>query len=72
MSTVNQHYERLLSQHYIWMFGASCEERVNEQESFLSRTLEPLKNRPEHAIAVALGCGPGFQTIALAQLDFPR
>jgi SAM-dependent methyltransferase len=70
MSTVSEHYQRLLSKHYTWMFGTSFNERVNEQKSFLSRWLEPLKNLPEHALAVDLGCGPGFQTIALAQLGF--
>jgi SAM-dependent methyltransferase len=70
MSTVNEHYERLLSQHYTWMFGVSFEDRVTEQKSFLSRTLAPLDYTPQHALAVDLGCGPGFQTIALAQLGF--
>jgi SAM-dependent methyltransferase len=70
MSTVSEHYERLLSKHYTWMFGTSFKERVDEQKSFLSRALEPLTNKPEAALAVDLGCGPGFQTIALAQLGF--
>jgi SAM-dependent methyltransferase len=70
MSTVYEHYEHLLSQHYSWMFGASFEERVNEQKAFLSRALEPLNHAPEAALAVDLGCGPGFQTIALAELGF--
>jgi SAM-dependent methyltransferase len=70
MSTVNEHYERLLSQHYTWMFGVSFEDRVSEQKSFLSRTLAPLHYTPEAALAVDMGCGPGFQTIALAQLGF--
>jgi SAM-dependent methyltransferase len=70
MSTVNEHYERLLSQHYTWMFGVSFEERVGEQKSFLSRTLAPLHFTLQNALAVDLGSGPGFQTVALAQLGF--
>jgi trans-aconitate methyltransferase len=70
MPTVTEHYERLLSQHYTWMFGVSFEDRVTEQKSFLSRTLAPLNYTPQHALAVDLGCGPGFQTIALAELGF--
>jgi len=70
MPTVNEHYERLLSQHYTWMFGVSFEDRVSEQKSFLSRTLAPLQSTPQATTAVDLGCGPGFQTIALAELGF--
>ncbi len=32
MSTVNEHYERLLSQHYTWMFGASFEDKSQRTE----------------------------------------
>jgi SAM-dependent methyltransferase len=70
MSTVNEHYECLLSQHYTWMFGTSFEERVKDQKAFLSRTLESLPNPIQRGLAVDLGCGPGFQTIALAELGF--
>jgi SAM-dependent methyltransferase len=70
MSTVNEHYERLLSKHYTWMFAASFEERVDQEKSLLSQALEALKNKPERALAVDLGSGPGFQTVALAQLGF--
>ncbi len=70
MSTVNEHYEQLLSKHYTWMFGTSFEERVNEQKDFLARTTGTLKGTAEASLAVDLGCGPGFQTIALAQLGF--
>ena len=70
MSTANEHYERLLARHYTWMLAAPFEERVNEQKAFLSRVLEPLQYTAEGALAVDLGCGPGFQTIALAQLGF--
>jgi SAM-dependent methyltransferase len=70
MTTVNEHYEHLLSEHYTWMFGTSFEEKVNEQEAFLAGKVGPLKGTAETSLAVDLGCGPGFQTIALARLGF--
>jgi SAM-dependent methyltransferase len=70
MASVSEHYKHLLSRHYTWMLGASFEEKVKEQSAFLSRTLGTLKNSPKPELAVDLGCGPGFQTIALAQLGF--
>jgi SAM-dependent methyltransferase len=70
MSTVNEHYDRLLSQHYTWMFGTSFEERVKDQKSFLLRLLESVHSPIQKGLAVDLGCGPGFQTIALAELGF--
>jgi trans-aconitate methyltransferase len=70
MSTVSEHYDLLLSQHYTWMFGASFEERVKDQKSFLSRMLDSLHSPLHRGLGVDLGCGPGFQTIALAELGF--
>jgi SAM-dependent methyltransferase len=70
MSTVTEHYEQLLSKHYTWMFGKSFNEKVKEQESLLSQTLGDLTKQSAGALAVDLGSGPGFQTIALAQLGF--
>jgi SAM-dependent methyltransferase len=70
MSTVKEHYDRLLSKHYSWMFGQSFEDRALEQQSFLAQALAALKQRPKNAMAVDLGSGPGFQTIALARLGF--
>jgi len=70
MSTVNEHYDRLLAKHYTWMFAASFEERVDQEKSLLSQALEALKSKPERALAVDLGSGPGFQTVALARLGF--
>jgi SAM-dependent methyltransferase len=70
MSTVDEHYERLLARHYTWMFGTPFEEKVREQKLVLSRILTSLPNKPESAVAIDLGSGPGFQTIALAELGF--
>ncbi len=70
MSTVNEHYKQLLSKHYTWMFATSFEERVDHERSLLFQALETLKNKPERALVVDLGSGPGFQTVALAQLGF--
>jgi len=68
MSTVTEHYQQLLAKHYTWMFGASFNEKVMEQESLLSQTLGDLTKQSAGALAVDLGSGPGFQTIALAHL----
>ena len=70
MSTVSEHYERLLAKHYTWMFGISFEEKVDEQKSVLSEALKTLSTGPAPALAIDLGSGPGFQTIALAKLGF--
>ena len=70
MSIVTDHYERLLAQHYTWMFGTSFDDKVAEQKSLLAPTLQPLVPTHASALAVDLGCGPGFQSIALAELGF--
>ncbi len=69
MSAVTDHYERLLAQHYTWMFGASFDEKVAEQKSLLEHLLPPVSKQPT-PLAVDIGSGPGFQSIALAQLGF--
>src|SRR5450631_2522984 len=68
MSTVTDHYERLLAQHYTWMFGASFDEKAAEQKSLLTPLLQSVSLEPQ--LAIDLGSGPGFQSIALAQLGF--
>jgi SAM-dependent methyltransferase len=70
MSAVTDHYDRLLAQHYTWMFGTSFADKVAEQKSLLAPALSPLVPTHASALAVDLGCGPGFQSIALAQLGF--
>jgi SAM-dependent methyltransferase len=63
---VSAHYANLLARHYSWMFGLSFDEKVTEQRTLL----EPLLENAYRGLAVDLGCGPGFQSIALAQLGF--
>jgi SAM-dependent methyltransferase len=70
MSQVKEHYDRLLSHHYTWMFGTSFEGKVEQEKSFLTGVLSRFKDVQAGGLAVDLGCGPGFQTIALAQLGF--
>jgi SAM-dependent methyltransferase len=66
MPTAADHYRNLLAHHYSWMFGLSFEEKVSEQRNLL----EPLLKDIPRGLAVDLGSGPGFQSLALAQLDF--
>lgn len=66
MPTVQDHYRNLLAHHYSWMFGLSFDEKVAEQRALL----EPLLSPSPRGLAVDLGCGPGFQSLALAQLGF--
>jgi SAM-dependent methyltransferase len=68
MSTVTEHYETLLAHHYSWMFNQSFEEKVAEQRKILDEVLDA----EERNLAIDLGAGPGFQSIALAELGFSR
>ena len=66
---VARHYETLLAEHYTWMFGVPFSAKVDEQREALTG----LGVRPgEHGTAIDLGSGPGFQSIALAELGFDR
>src|SRR5882724_13465153 len=67
MATVREHYDEVLSQHYSRMFG-DFEAKVAEQQALLERL--GLRVRQPDSMAVDLGCGPGFQSIALASLGF--
>jgi len=67
MVTVREHYDEVLSPYYSRIFG-DFETKVGEQQTLLER----LGTRAVHrdGIAVDLGCGSGFQSIALARLGF--
>lgn len=66
MPTPQDHYRNLLAHHYSWMFGLSFDEKVAEQRAIL----EPLLHDAPRGLAVDLGSGPGFQSLALAQLGY--
>ena len=67
MSTVREHYEAVLSEHYSRTFG-DFEAKAAEQRALLERL--GVTARPSGGLAVDLGCGSGFQSVALARLGF--
>ena len=66
MSTVKEHYDQLLAEHYTWMFG-TFEGKSAEQKALFER-LGIVGDGIGRA--VDLGCGPGAQSVALARLGF--
>jgi len=64
--TVRQHYDELLAPHYSALFG-DFDARVEAERARLARLgIAPRGAGP----ALDLGCGPGFQALALARLGF--
>lgn len=63
MTTAQDHYDHLLAQHYTWMFGASFADKVAEQTALLQQA-----GVTATGVVVDLGCGPGFQSVALAHM----
>jgi SAM-dependent methyltransferase len=70
MSSVKEHYENLLAKHYIWMTGIPFDEKVAEQRVLIGRIVEDMCASQSSGLALDLGCGPGFHSIALAQLGY--
>lgn len=66
VASVADHYDRLLAEHYTWMSGDFAE-KVSEQRALLSSLGLP---RSGSRRALDLGSGPGFQSIALAELGY--
>jgi SAM-dependent methyltransferase len=67
MTTVRDHYDTLLAEHYSRLFG-DFEMMVAEQRALLKRL--GVTWRSSKGLAVDLGCGSGFQAVALARLGF--
>ncbi|PYM69587.1 MAG: class I SAM-dependent methyltransferase, partial [Candidatus Rokuibacteriota bacterium] len=67
MASVRDHYDTVLSEHYSRMFG-DFEAKVAEQHALLERLGVAPGRRA--ATAMDLGCGSGFQSVALARLGF--
>lgn len=70
MSEVQDHYSNLLAKHYSWMFGTPFAAKVAEQKAILEDALKPTGDGSDHGLAVDLGSGSGFQTIALAEMGY--
>ncbi len=70
MSNVAKHYDQLLGEHYIWMFGIPFEQKVAEQKALLDPVVRTLPEARRSGAAIDLGSGPGFQSIALAELGY--
>ncbi|MEU5963429.1 class I SAM-dependent methyltransferase [Micromonospora parva] len=66
---MNPHYDGFLADHYTWMFGAPYPDLVEEQLGALRQAGVAEPNST--GLAVDLGCGSGFQSVALARLGYP-
>jgi SAM-dependent methyltransferase len=66
-SSVKEHYSNLLAEHYDWMFGVPFEAKVAEQKLLLE---ELARTAAGGGLAVDLGCGSGFQSVALHELGY--
>ncbi len=67
MTTVRDHYDALLAEHYSRMFG-DFEIKAAEQRALLEQL--GVTAASPGAVAVDLGCGSGFQSVALARLGY--
>lgn len=66
MATVREHYDKVLSDNYSWMFGGFDIAIQRNVEFIKKHQLEPKGS----GIAIDLGAGSGFQSIPLAQAGY--
>ncbi|MFZ3166046.1 MAG: methyltransferase domain-containing protein [Candidatus Methanoperedens sp.] len=66
MATVAEHYEDHLAQYYSWMFGDFNNMVEANRQFFIVHKLVPGNSK----IAIDLGAGSGFASIALAKMGY--
>jgi len=66
MANVADHYENHLADHYSWLFGGIKIQTEVNRIFFEEHSITPRGS----GLAVDLGCGSGFQSIALANIGF--
>ncbi|MFH0736773.1 MAG: class I SAM-dependent methyltransferase [bacterium] len=66
MAYIKEHYDKILSEYYSWVFGGLENNIKDNIEFFLSSGLIPRQG----GIALDLGAGSGFQSIPLGQLGY--
>lgn len=67
INSVSHHYDSFLAEHYDWMFGAPFDTKAVEQR----KLLEEAGVMPSSGgYAIDLGCGSGFQSVALNDLGY--
>lgn len=66
MASSKEHYERVLTPVYSWMYGGFVAALERNEAFFTERSLAPHRT----GIAIDLGAGCGFQSIPLAKLGY--
>lgn len=61
-----EHYQTFLADHYTWMSGPYADKVANQRNLLMRFQIVPGATRE----ALDLGCGPGAQSVALAELGF--
>jgi hypothetical protein len=63
---VQEHYDRFLAEHYLWMAGGFEENAEKSRSFFSTHGIAPRDTR----VAIDLGAGCGFQSVPLARAGF--